>query len=228
MPSHSGCAIGAAPERVHDIMKLGDMQVVGAPPAKLLKALAVISEALHPTFDAQRWIAHSGKTKESCVISSLAVRDFLFKIGFRDVEARPVFTVMRSLKDGTAVHSLGIGDESPRGSKALPGRWVGHMAVVIPSAGYLVDTTLYPAVRPAWPWLPGMIALPLADEGNIVFGMKPLAGFQTPTGTGEAFDAIWLDQPANNLWRKGGDAARWRREAAVAALVARFGSWRAD
>lgn len=207
-------------------MKLGDMQVLGQPPAQFLKALAVIADALHASFDAQPWLSSLGKTKGSCVLSSLAVRDFLFAIGFKDVEVRPVFVTMRALKGEEVVHSLGIGEPKRGDAKALPGRWVGHMVVVVPSVGYLVDTTLYPAQRPQWPGLPGMMAAPLFrfDEGEELFGMKLIAGVRTETPDG-AFDALWLDQPWNKAWKKGPDASRWRREAVVAALKEKFGSF---
>jgi hypothetical protein len=75
-------------------IRLGDMMVMGRPPRELLKALATIAGTLHPAFDSHPRIA-PGKSKESCVLCSLAVRDFFNNIGFDDAAVRPVFVVMR-------------------------------------------------------------------------------------------------------------------------------------
>ena len=50
-------------------MQLGEMQVIGSPPAKLGKALAVIADTLHPAFAHDPRIT-PGISKESCVLCS--------------------------------------------------------------------------------------------------------------------------------------------------------------
>ena len=50
-------------------MQLGDMQVIGSPPAKLAKALAVIADTPHPAFAHDPRIT-PGIWKESCVLCS--------------------------------------------------------------------------------------------------------------------------------------------------------------
>ena len=50
-------------------MQLGEMQVIGSPPAKLAKALAVIADTLHPAFAHDPRIT-PGISKESCVLCS--------------------------------------------------------------------------------------------------------------------------------------------------------------
>ena len=42
---------------------LGDMDVIGNPPPKLWKALAVIAKELHPAFARETWIEHREKSK---------------------------------------------------------------------------------------------------------------------------------------------------------------------
>src|SRR5436190_5914768 len=137
------------------MIEFGDLSVMSRemPPAKLLKALAVIADRLHPV------LAKGGfRTHDSCVLLSLAVRDFLQAIDFTDAVATPVTVVVREFKPGGEQgHSLGIGVPGDRA--VAPERWAGHMVVTLPKCGWLIDTTLYQAARPQWPELPGMVAV---------------------------------------------------------------------
>src|SRR5688572_10816402 len=81
--------------RMNQGMQLGDMEVGGQPPAKLVKALATIASGLHPAFDALPWIA-PGKSKNSCVLTSLAIREFLFRIGYGDARVVPCLATVRA------------------------------------------------------------------------------------------------------------------------------------
>src|SRR5262252_7800728 len=126
--------------------RLGDMMVVGNPPAKLWKALAVIADALHPSFELEPRIA-PGISKSSCVICALTVRDFLRAIGFDMARVAPVCAVMWASENGKQLHSLGIGH--PDDDSAFADRWSGHLVVVI--GAFLIDATLYGAQRPQWP-----------------------------------------------------------------------------
>ncbi|RWQ38634.1 MAG: hypothetical protein E5Y88_13570 [Mesorhizobium sp.] len=213
-------------------MMLADMLVHGEPPTKFLKALAVIADRLHPLYDAEPWIA-PGKSKESCVLSSLAVRDFLWKIGFKDAEVRPVVMVMQALDgDGKQIHSLRCGDpdmEVVRRQLVPGGGWPGHMVVAVPSIGYMIDATLYQARRTQWENLPGMVANVIygdADVQDRIFGLPLLGGMEERQDDGSTFECAWLDQPVNRLWREAGDASqRDHRANVVKQLVAAFGRW---
>lgn len=211
-------------------MKFGDMQIVGEPSAKLIKALAVIAFKLHKHFNDEKWGIDPGKSKRSCVLSSLATRDFLFKIGFRDAELTPVFLLIGAKdKDGNDIHSLGIGrvdmKEVRQNSNAGTG-WSGHMVVSIPSEGFIVDTTLFQAQRDAWPDLPGMMAVPLMRDEEPFWGLYPIAGLGAEGDDGRNVSMIWLDQPENNLWKRAPDNSKRRRENVVAKLVKDFGVWK--
>jgi len=214
-------------------MKLADMLVQGEPPAKFAKALAVIADRLHPLFNAEPWIARHDKSKESCVLASLAVRDFLRKIGFKGTEVRPVvFFVNATDAKGEQIHSLGCGypdmEEVRRQTGVKSNGWPGHLVVSVPSTGYMVDTTLYQANRDAWPDLPGMIAAKLvpATEDDRFWGLLPLTGIAATREDGGRLDLLWLDQPENKLWRDAGDARyRERRSNVVKQMVAAFGRW---
>lgn len=211
------------------ILALGDMAVLGKMPAKIFKALAVIADTLHPAFARQPWIADHEKSKESCVLCALTVRDFLVDIGFADARVRPVVTVMRATRKGTELHSLGIGVP---GTPPQDGRWVGHLVVWVPRAKVLIDTTLYRAGRPQWPDLPGMLAVDTsayADHGSKVWGLKPIVGaVMTETDDPDyCYEIIYFDNPKNTLWRHGSDArGAWKRAAVLAALRERFGIWK--
>lgn len=211
---------------------LGDMQVVGeqAPPAKLTKALAVIADSLHPLFDMVPALK-PGKSKESCVLCSLAIRDFLFRIGFRDAEVVPVLMYLHAQRDsdGEILHTLGIGDPDHNTARvqreANSRNWAGHMVVALPKTGWLIDATLYQARRPQWDGLSGMIAVQMnVDRQTDFWGLYPIAHL-VERDAGKTVTALWLDQPKNKFWRGGGDSIRRRREAVVGALVDRFGPW---
>lgn len=194
-------------------LMLGDMEVIcDGPPPRLVQALAVIATHLHPTLDVSP-LASPGKSKESCILCSLVVRDFLFRGGFRDAELRPVVVVMQALdEDGGLIHSLGIGN--PKGpSPKITGRWDGHAVVI--AEGWLIDTTLYQAKRPAWPELPGMVAVPLVKPGRDLFGLPLLAGASAKGEDGSDIDMGWLDQPTNKKWRAAPDAQRVRQRRRV-------------
>lgn len=207
---------------------LGDMAVLGdVQPPKLWKALAVIADTLHPEFAKAPWIAHADKSKESCVLSSLAVRDFLHKIGFDDAVVRSVVVVMKAWQGDMELHSVGIGVP---GTPRQDGRWVGHAVVWLPSLKTLIDTTLYPSIRPAWKDLPPMIAARCDDpmDGCRYGGLKAVAGLQmTDTDVeGYEFGITWLDNPHNAVPLKGNDAEPWRRAVVVDTMRTRFGEWR--
>ena len=203
---------------------LGHMTVIGTPPAKLAKALAVIADTLHPAFEAQPRII-PGISKESCVLCSLTVRDFLRAIGFDRAVVAPVVTLMWATERGEQLHSLGIGvPDDPR----EPGnRWIGHMVVVV--AGRLIDTTLYHTLRPQWPDLTGMISVPLAPTQHkpFAYGLKLIAGTDiSEPGRDYNFCMAWLDNPTNRTYRSGGDYERERRLPVVHKLIEKFGTWR--
>jgi len=199
--------------------KRGDLLVVGDPPPKLTLALAAVADKLHQTFAVQPWIEHREKSKESCVLSSLAVRDFLISVGFLDAQVRPVATVMRATRGDETLHSLGIGVPGPRDRS--PRHWNGHM--VATTGRYLIDTTLYRANRPQWRDLPGMMALPFrAPEDVLIYGGRPFAGATIEVDGGATFELLYLDTPSNTRWQDGGDVEERRREAAVAAMREHF------
>jgi ribosome modulation factor len=211
-------------------MNLGDMEVVGDPPAKLVKALAAVASDLHPAFDGV--LRNAGKSKESCVLSSLAVRDFFWKIGFKDARATTVYLVLQALDaEGNEIHSIGVGDHVPvqsRFGRPLPldtaDRWSGHMVVTVPSAGYLIDTTLFHMRRPAWPDLPGMIAAPIERTGQQTFGLDHLAYVGARSPDDGLLRLAWLEQD-NERWRGSPDTQRDRRDPVVRAMRRAFGNW---
>jgi len=73
-------------------MMLGDLVVVEPGSAKFTKALAAIASALHPAFDAL--LPVPGKSKESCVLCSVTVRDFLWRVGFKDARVTTCYLAL--------------------------------------------------------------------------------------------------------------------------------------
>lgn len=206
-------------------MNFGDLLVIGEPGADLLRAFQVIGATLHQAYDRHPRIV-TGKSRRSCVLCALTVRDFLMRIGFDDAQARPVGTYMAAFEGRKMLHSLAIGLDG--GGPAVPGHWSGHL--VATARGWLIDTTLYPAQRPQWSDLPGMIALPLNPiaEDRRLFGKRSLAQFEIAErldalGLSEVFQAAWLDDPDNIRWRRGPDARDSARRSPV--LRAMLDAW---
>lgn len=208
-------------------LQLGDLTVVGEPPPKLAKALAVIATMhdefgkYHPEFKA------SLSTKRCCILASLTVRDFLFRLGYVDAEVAPCLFSVRAIRSGVLLHSLGVGDTDHRTAANPENRrtgWPGHMVTILPKTGWLIDTTLFQAVRPQWPNLPGMFATELMDIEDRPFQLKPLSGVSMKD-TGAEVDAMWLHQPKNMYWRDAPDARRRRRDPMVRAMLKAFGKW---
>jgi hypothetical protein len=205
-------------------LHLGDMQIIGngaPPPAKLIKALAVIADRLHPAFDGQ---IPRDKSKESCVLCALTVRDFLRTIGFAS-RVEPVLFLAGAQRNGVALHALGMG--ARKGGKAAGGYWNGHLVTL--AAHWLIDTTLYQVQRPAWAQLPGMMAIPLHETGRRYNDMPVLASIAsngTDADDGYLFDAVWMLDRKNRGWKYGPDSRnRLLREPVIGELVERFGGW---
>jgi hypothetical protein len=201
-------------------LRLGDLLIVGGPPAaKLLKALAVIADQLHPGFDRQADLKPF-VSRKSCVLCSLAVRDFLVRIGF-NARVRPVCAVLWAEKNGAPVHSAGIGVPN---CKSKGDGWNGHMIATVDD--WLIDPTLYQIKRPAWPDLAGMMALPLHSR-PWQRGWSQLKVMASAGAGEDEFSIGWLDNPKNKTWQLGGDAQdATRRAPVIAAMVERFGAWR--
>jgi hypothetical protein len=206
-------------------LQLGDMTVIGLWPGKMMKALAVVAVHLHPAYDASP-DALPGNSKQSCLFSSLAVRDYLVAIGFKDATVRPCGLVMRANdKGGTELHSLGI---AVPGDPDRPDKFNGHAVVVVPSLLLLIDTTLYQAIRPAWGGaLTGMLASPYrAKPADFkVYDRHPFAGADVELDD-RVFHIVWIDRP-ELPWKRQPDfrSPTPRRRAVTKALVEAFGSW---
>jgi hypothetical protein len=199
-------------------MNLGDLHITEPyPPAKLVKALAVIADTLHPAFDLRPDIKPF-YSRHACVLSSLTVRDFLVRSGFNAI-VRPVATVIWAERDGKLLHSLAIG--APHDKRDIKDAWKGHMVVTVKTkAGeFLIDTTLYPVRRPQWRDLPGMMVLPLAAEpvrSPVWWRLEVIAS----AIHGDDVLIGWFDNPRNKSWQYGGDGRDpTRRMPVVAALI---------
>lgn len=205
------------------MLELGDMTVVGRQPGKMMKALATIAAHLHPAYDASP-DAEPGNSKQSCLFSSLAVRDFLVAIGFEDATVRGCgFVVRSSDMAGAELHSLGIGIP---GDPDRLAKFNGHAIVSVPQLSLLIDTTLYQAIRPAWGGvIKGMIACPFEEPGDFkVYDRFPFAGGEVELPD-RRVNMLWLDRPELR-WKREPDFVRsTRRRAVTKALVEAFGVW---
>jgi hypothetical protein len=204
------------------MIELGDMIVTDEPPPHLLRALAVIADRLHVEFERQDWIT-PGKSKESCVLCSLAVLDFLHAIGFDDARAESVVAIIRADRDGRELHSVGIGIP---GKDDVPDRWNGHL--VVTCGEWLIDPTLYQARRPHWEFL-GMFATRIRKHPHRkIKGLRVRAFVEMIDGDDPSFQfgVAWLSNPKNTRWEHGPDAEPWRRAVVTARLAAKYKSVR--
>lgn len=190
--------------------KLTNMAVIGLPPPRLWKALGVLDRSLHYGFDLLAGIPIN-KSKESCVLCALTVRDFLRGIGIKSVRVAPVSLIMWAREHGEDLHSVGVG--APNDNRKIAGRWAGHLVTIV-NDEWLIDCVMYAALRPQWDFMPGMMALPVIPprERERPLPMFPehemLAGTQVQDDTRPTyeFSACWLDNPSNESWKRGPDA----------------------
>jgi hypothetical protein len=203
------------------IFRLGDMLVIGKPPGMLPKAAAVIASCLHPVFNEQPWIRCNDVSKESCVLASLTVRDFLRAVGFVSARVRPMTVLLQATQgdqDQTLLHSAAIGH--PSDDRVVDSRWPGHLVVTV--GDFIIDTTLYQVNRPAWKHLPGMI-MTMYDKASTIkmLGLKALTAldWNVPDQDNYKFKLIWLDTPENDRWKDGPDTTDDRRAIVVRRLV---------
>lgn len=196
--------------------EFGEMQVFGTPPEPLRGPLAVIGRHLHSLYDRQPGVT-PGASRSGCIFSALTVRDFLHKTGFADATVASVIAVLIEAKNNEPVYKTALGLPPNHGLK-IKGKWFGHLVTVIPSAGYLIDATLFHApLKPKWRGPRGVIALPLAtgDAGRYL-DRDIISGVRQDLPDGTSFHLMWLDNAANNTWLKVDDANSSRRRQAVA------------
>jgi hypothetical protein len=205
-------------------MKLGDMAVHGEWPAKTMKALAVIAGHAHQSYDACSGFP-PGASRDKCLFMSLAVRDFLVKIGYRDATVRGCALYVRADdKAGQEIWSLGLGVP---GQADIEGKFNGHAVCVVPSLGLMIDMTTYQAIRPHWrDMIPGMTAAPYdTPRPERIIGLQPFAGGMVELDDRTVIVA-WLDRPELD-WRKSEDfrMRNARRVAVTRAMMEAFGGW---
>lgn len=184
----------------------------------LVKALSVIALSMHDLFARQDFVARPDTSRHSCILSSLAARDFLRQAGHADAAVAPVCVLMEARREGRTLHSLSIGEP---GAGSSPFSWNGHLVTLLPRAGLLLDTTLYQAIRPAWDGLPGMMAVNAGRKSQKrIMGLRPIGGASfTVEEDAYRFDMLWLSNPVNVEWRSAPDADPARRRAVVDGML---------
>jgi hypothetical protein len=217
-------------------MKLGEITIVSnrkITDVKLLKALATLNY-IHDEFDATGVMAFPGKSKESCILSALTVRDFLQRVGFKQASVRSVGVMIRAFRNDIELHSVGVGlparfyTPDAKGMYDSSG-WNGHLVATV--EGYLIDVTMSPWKREQWPDLPEMLVMPVEEPNAQSFplnGLHAIATMWLSESEDKSYtaDVLYLDQPTNRSWKIAPDAGKDRRRAVTDALVKRFGPWR--
>jgi hypothetical protein len=142
----------------------------------------------------------------ACIMSALTVRDALQQLGY-SARVKPVALLLRAVKGGQMLHSLGVGLRDIHGFDAVAQGtgWDGHLVVI--AEGHLIDPMLPKYRREAWAdALPEHVrALPLAPHN---LKLKPIisakaqrvvAAFER-TRDDYLFQAVWFAAPGNNEW----------------------------
>ncbi|SIO49974.1 hypothetical protein SAMN05443247_06595 [Bradyrhizobium erythrophlei] len=205
--------------------QFGDLAVLAHPPAKMLKALAVIAARAHPAYDECSGVA-AGGSKDKCLFMSLAVRDFLVEIGFADATVRSCFLYIAADDlEGNQLWSVGIG--AP-GQRPTPEKFNGHAVCTVPSLSLLIDTTIYQAVRPQWCGsVGGMAAIRYHRPwpSQLIHGCRSIAGAETVLPDRRVM-VMWLDRPEVN-WKREIDFRQKneRRRYVTKTLREAFGEW---
>jgi hypothetical protein len=206
--------------------QFGDLAVLAHPPAKMLKALAVISARAHQAYDECSGFPR-GTSHDKCLFMSLAVRDFLVQIGFTDATVRSCCLLVRADdRQGKEIWSVGIG--AP-GQVPQPGKFNSHAVCAVPSQQLLIDTTVYQAVRPHWGGtVGGMAAINyhMPQAGCVLFGCPVIASAECELED-RVVGIAWLDRPEVQ-WKRDIDYREKseRRRFVTKALREAFGEWR--
>jgi hypothetical protein len=205
--------------------QLGDLTVMADPPAKMLKALAVIEARSHAAYDECSGFPR-GTSHDKCLFMSLAVRDFLVRIGFADATVRSCFLYIKAEdRQGKEIWSVGIG--AP-GQLPLAEKFNSHAVCTVPSLRLLIDTTIYQAIRPHWlDAISGMVAIkyhqPWANQH--VYGCPSIAGAEIALPDRRVM-MLWLDRPEVQ-WKRSLDFRQRneRRRYVAKAMIDAFGEW---
>lgn len=141
-----------------------------------------------------------GQSKETCLFTSLTIRDFLVEIGFKDATVRGCGFYI------TAVNLWSLGLGTP-GQPDTPDKFNGHAVVIVPSLKLMIDSTLYQAQRPQWNGaLSGMMAIPYhrPDQKLQLFNRPVIAGYELSNDEGVVVSMVWIDRPELQ-WKKSQD-----------------------
>lgn len=200
---------------------IGDLLLHPDAPLSLCKALAPVGMILHEAFDRDGRFP-AGNSKHSCILSTLAVRDYLRMIGIPAVAA-PVYLSVRAVDKATdtEIWSAGVGDHiaAGQGRDSEGNGWSGHLVAVMPTLGWFIDPTLDQMRRPHWPSLPCMAAAPLDPAWRQPGGKFGLMGADLDDRT---IFVVWTSQPHNKAWRHAPDAVPDRRTGVIRQLY-KFG-----
>jgi hypothetical protein len=201
-----------------------DLVAPSAAPLRFRVALRALAASLDSALRRAGFV-QAPRLAPGGVVAALATRDLLRHAGFSTAAATPAAAWLRAERSGAVLDEILYGD--PEAGGLVGGTWGGHLVVVVPEIGMLVDPTFGEARRDHWPGLPRIAAAPL--EGSCTerpFGLVPLARLEAlgdGRHEGYAFRCRWLDDRENHDFLGDQEAKRIEdREAALEVLAGSF------
>lgn len=204
------------------------------PSPQLRQVVQQVSRHLHRMMLREPWLGACDPDLpgRSCVWCAHTAADVFTAAGLH-ATVRPVILFVATVLPGAGIeHSVMIGKpgEAPHG----PGRWNGHLVVMIEDAGsrFLYDPTLPQIRRPQWKDLADtmLVGVPTAVPPALfdldrLTGCVPLVTLVNDsfaTTSGASFGISWLDDPDNIGWRYSPDADPHRRARSVQRLMGKL------
>ena len=155
----------------------------------------------------------------SCIISSLIVRDVMRGLGF-PAEVKSVALELTA-QGGTPVlplYELGVGMNKLTNDPYEGKNWDGHLIVSVP--GFIIDPTFGACRRTSWEWIPDIAVVPRTTTKLTLAAasrsLPVLALWQEHIDEyNYDFLAVWAANSFNTEWKKAPDARPDRRRELV-------------
>jgi hypothetical protein len=142
-------------------------------------------------------------TGNHCIFTSLAVRDFLRRIGIK-ADVKSVALIINASQEGLPLHTVGIGMNKLWNEPYEGDKWDGHLIVTVP--GFIIDPTFHAVRRSAWGWTPNIMVAKRGSTPRFNSDIHPdlpviaAVNEESPEHS-YRFQAVWFSYSRNSGWR---------------------------